>query len=64
MEAVRPAFLFEKNYNQVAGLRNNTYKVLRLIEEDHNVAYFVWCTGERELYDMKASCSLFGACAF
>ncbi|KAF2225292.1 alkaline-phosphatase-like protein [Elsinoe ampelina] len=34
---------------------NNTYKSLRLISTDgrYNLAYVVWCTNERELYDMR-----------
>ncbi|KAI1330737.1 alkaline-phosphatase-like protein [Xylariaceae sp. FL0255] len=32
---------------------NNTYKGIRLIGEDHSVYYSVWCTGEREIYDLK-----------
>ncbi|KAI9277066.1 alkaline-phosphatase-like protein [Phascolomyces articulosus] len=31
----------------------NTYKTLRLISEEYNIKYTVWCTGEHELYDMK-----------
>jgi hypothetical protein len=34
---------------------NNTYRTLRVIEENDNWAYTVWCTGERELFDMKVS---------
>lgn len=32
---------------------NNTYKGLRLIGEDYNLYYSVWCTGEKEFYDLK-----------
>jgi N-acetylglucosamine-6-sulfatase len=31
---------------------NNTYKALRLIGEDYNILYTVWCSGEREFYDV------------
>ncbi|KAH7310577.1 alkaline-phosphatase-like protein [Stachybotrys elegans] len=31
---------------------NNTYKSLRVINEDYNLYYSVWCTNEHELYDM------------
>jgi arylsulfatase A-like enzyme len=31
---------------------NNTYKGLRLIGEDYNFYYSVWCSGEHELYDL------------
>jgi hypothetical protein len=34
---------------------NNTYRMLRVIEADNNWAYSVWCTGERELYNMQVS---------
>jgi len=34
---------------------NNTYKALRLISDDFsfNFLYIVWCTNERELYDLN-----------
>lgn len=31
---------------------NNTYKALRLISDDYSFLYTIWCTGEREFYDM------------
>ncbi|EGP88164.1 uncharacterized protein MYCGRDRAFT_40096 [Zymoseptoria tritici IPO323] len=31
---------------------NNTYKALRLIGEGYNLLYTVWCTGEKEFYDL------------
>ncbi|OAL50143.1 Arylsulphatase [Pyrenochaeta sp. DS3sAY3a] len=34
-------------------IRNNTYKGLRLIGEDYNIYYSVWCTGDHEYYDMR-----------
>jgi hypothetical protein len=33
--------------------RNNTYKGLRIIAEDYSLYYSVWCTGDREYYDVK-----------
>lgn len=36
-------------------VRNNTYKALRLIGDGYNVAYVVWCFGEREFYDLNVS---------
>ncbi|KAK6443062.1 hypothetical protein LTR95_000777 [Oleoguttula sp. CCFEE 5521] len=33
--------------------RNNTYKALRLIGKSYNLMYTVWCTGEREFYDVQ-----------
>ncbi|KAH6605968.1 hypothetical protein Trco_005121 [Trichoderma cornu-damae] len=33
---------------------NNTYKGLRLEAEDYGFYYSVWCSNEKELYDMKA----------
>jgi N-acetylglucosamine-6-sulfatase len=36
---------------------NNTYKSLRIVADDYDLSYTVWCTGEHELYDMKASLS-------
>jgi arylsulfatase A-like enzyme len=32
---------------------NNTYKALRVISEEYNFYYSVWCTNEHELYDLK-----------
>lgn len=34
---------------------NNTYKGLRLIGDDYNFYYSVWCSGEHELYDLTVS---------
>lgn len=34
---------------------NNTYKSLRIVSDQHNLYYSVWCTNERELYDMNVS---------
>ncbi|KAK6194332.1 hypothetical protein LQW54_011559 [Pestalotiopsis sp. IQ-011] len=31
----------------------NTYKAARVISDDYNIAYIVWCLNEHELYDMK-----------
>lgn len=33
-------------------LPNNTYKHVRVVGGDYDVAYAVWCTNEHELYDM------------
>jgi N-acetylglucosamine-6-sulfatase len=33
--------------------KNNTYKAIRLVGKDYSLYYAVWCTNERELYDMK-----------
>lgn len=33
-------------------LRNNTYKTVRVINENYNLRYTVWCTNEHELYDL------------
>ena len=34
-------------------ITNNTYKALRIIGDDYNLYYSVWCTNEHELYDLK-----------
>ena len=39
-------------------VRNNTYKSLRLIGEGYNLMYTVWCTGDKELYELNVSCPL------
>jgi hypothetical protein len=36
---------------------NNTYKTVRVVGEEYDLAYTVWCTNEHELYDMTV-CSL------
>ncbi|KAI5457457.1 alkaline-phosphatase-like protein [Mariannaea sp. PMI_226] len=33
--------------------RSNTYKGLRIVHEDYNLYYSVWCNNEHELYDLK-----------
>lgn len=33
--------------------KNNTYKGLRLVAPDYSLYYSVWCTGEKEYYDVK-----------
>jgi hypothetical protein len=37
---------------------NNTYKALRVIGENYNLYYSVWCTNEHELYDLSVRFSL------
>ncbi|RMD40226.1 hypothetical protein DV735_g4905, partial [Chaetothyriales sp. CBS 134920] len=32
---------------------NNTYKALRLVGDDYDLYYSVWCSGEHELYDLS-----------
>ncbi|KAK5138261.1 hypothetical protein LTR08_003322 [Meristemomyces frigidus] len=32
---------------------NHTYKALRVVSEEYNLLYTVWCSGEHELYDLK-----------
>ncbi|GES60151.1 arylsulfatase [Aspergillus terreus] len=34
-------------------LPNNSYKSARVVSEDYNLYYAVWCTGEHELYDIS-----------
>lgn len=39
-----------------ADLHNNhTYKALRILGEDYNLRYTVWCNGEHELYNLSVS---------
>ncbi|KAF7187110.1 Arylsulfatase [Pseudocercospora fuligena] len=33
--------------------RNNTYKALRLIGDGYNLLYAVWCTGDKQYYDLN-----------
>ncbi|RYN53297.1 Arylsulfatase [Alternaria tenuissima] len=35
-----------------SSLLNNTYKTVRVVGEEYDLAYTVWCTNEHELYDM------------
>ena len=39
--------------NHKFAARNNTYKALRLHGDGYNLQYTVWCTGEREYYDLN-----------
>ncbi|KXJ96085.1 arylsulfatase precursor [Microdochium bolleyi] len=32
---------------------DNTYKSLRIVADEYDLSYTVWCTNEHELYDMK-----------
>jgi N-acetylglucosamine-6-sulfatase len=36
---------------------NNTYKAVRIVSPDYSLYYSVWCTGEKEYYDMKVCVS-------
>ncbi|KAI0484810.1 arylsulfatase precursor [Xylariaceae sp. FL0804] len=40
-------------YGSYIGSQNNTYKSVRVVAEDYNLAYTVWCNNDHELYDMK-----------
>ncbi|KAL7309932.1 hypothetical protein PS15m_010749 [Mucor circinelloides] len=42
-----------ENYPTAAPEGPNTYKTLRVISEEYDYSYAVWCTGEHELYDLK-----------
>ncbi|GAA6041490.1 hypothetical protein JCM8097_001902 [Rhodosporidiobolus ruineniae] len=44
----------EGKYGSGITLVNQTYRAIRVVEGDElNYYYAVWCTGEREIYDMK-----------
>jgi len=45
--------LGEGAYRTPYPLPNNTYKALRIVADEYDLAYMVWCTNEHELYDMK-----------
>ena len=32
---------------------NNTYKSARILSEEYNLYYSVWCDGDHELYDLS-----------
>jgi N-acetylglucosamine-6-sulfatase len=34
---------------------NHTYKALRVVGREYNLVYTVWCSGEKELYDLNVS---------
>lgn len=34
---------------------NNTYKSARILSEEYNLYYSVWCDGDHELYDLSVS---------
>lgn len=39
------------------GVRNNTYKALRLIGDGYNILYTVYCFGDKMFYDLNVSMS-------
>lgn len=41
------------SYSDPSLIKNNTYKALRIIAEDYDLYYSVWCNNEHELYDMR-----------
>ncbi|CAJ2505735.1 Uu.00g131290.m01.CDS01 [Anthostomella pinea] len=49
------AGMYKTPQNVLAGVVgiNNTYKTVRVVGEDYNLMYTVWCTNEHELYDMN-----------
>ncbi|XWX01409.1 hypothetical protein V2A60_009437 [Cordyceps javanica] len=47
------AFLEGTIFQRDAAMRNNTYKALRVVADDYDFMYTVWCTNEHMLYDMK-----------
>ena len=38
---------------------NNTYKSARILSEEYNLYYSVWCDGGHELYDLSVSITPF-----
>ncbi|KIW00572.1 uncharacterized protein PV09_07926 [Verruconis gallopava] len=42
-----------QSHGSLNAARNNTYKALRIIGEDYSLYYAVWCTGDKEYYDVK-----------
>ena len=41
-------------YPEAPGFVNSTYKALRIMGNDYNFYYSVWCSNQHELYDMTA----------
>jgi len=37
--------------------KNNTYKGIRLVSDSYSLYYAVWCTNEKELYNLKVTAS-------
>lgn len=33
---------------------NHTYRELRLVADEYSLYYSIWCTGDRELYDLES----------
>lgn len=48
-----PEGLYGRDLIQPTQGAKNTYKALRLISDNYDYYYAVWCTGGHELYDMK-----------
>jgi hypothetical protein len=53
MAGVQP--LHKRQSDELDVPADNTYKSVRLMGKDYNLYYSVWCTNERELYDMQVS---------
>ncbi|CAH0051946.1 unnamed protein product [Clonostachys solani] len=49
-EGIMEGTLYSHLADQVS---KNTYKTLRVVAENYDFSYTVWCTNEHELYDMK-----------
>ncbi|KAI1074662.1 arylsulfatase precursor [Whalleya microplaca] len=51
--------------NWTSSFANNTYKHVRVVADDYDLSYTVWCTNEHELYDLKTdpyqSTNLYGS---
>lgn len=41
------------SHSSIQTAPNNTYKAIRVISENYSIYYSVWCTNEREFYDLK-----------
>ncbi|KAL0081030.1 secreted arylsulphatase [Phycomyces blakesleeanus] len=46
-------FNMAENYPSIKIVGPNTYKTVRVISDNYNYMYSVWCTGEHELYNLK-----------
>lgn len=46
---------YASDHNNWAGnsYENNTYKGIRLVADDYSVYYAVWCSNEKEFYNLK-----------
>lgn len=47
--------MIDINSKGVPTVPNNTYKAVRVLADEYNLFFSVWCNNEHELYDLTVS---------